>query len=195
MQDEDIAIINAVLAGNSKDYKKLVVKYQDMVMSIAMRVLQQREEAEDTAQLCFLKAYEKLSTFRGNALFSTWLYRIAYHLSISRYRQQKSVRAISLVSFSGHEQLIADEFTEPLTEEDQDLKILEKAMQKLTAEERGLLGLFYMQELSIAEISKIGGWSESNVKVKLFRTRKKLAQLMEENSLSNTHKIYCHESK
>lgn len=159
-----------------------------MVMSIAMRVLQQREEAEDTAQLCFLKAYEKLVTFKGDALFSTWLYRISYHMAINRHRQLNAVKAIRTTGFLENETRHADEFTEPITEGEDDFSRLEKAMKKLDPEERGLISLFYTQELAVAEISKISGLSESNVKVKLFRIRKKLAQLMEENTV-NQHTI------
>jgi len=178
MQTDDLSIIKSVLSGQGNDYKKLVVKYQDMVMSIAMRVLQQREDAEDTAQICFLKAYEKLATFKGDSLFSTWLYRISYHTAISKYRQKKAVREIRTTKFSDQETHIADEFKESVTEDEDELQRLEKALQKIEPEERGLISLYYTQELAVAEISKITSLSESNVKVKLFRIRKKLAQLM-----------------
>jgi len=186
MQADELSIIKSVLSGQRNDYKKLVVKYQDMVMSIAMRVLQQREEAEDIAQLCFLKAYEKLATFKGDSLFSTWLYRISYHAAISRHRQLNAAKAIRTSELSGQETLVADEFSEPLTEGEDDLQRLEKALKKLDPDERGLISLFYTQELAIVEISKITGLSESNVKVKLFRIRKKLVQLMKEKALINT---------
>lgn len=188
MQADDFSIIESVLSGRRNDYKKLVVKYQDMVMSIAVRVLQQREEAEDTAQICFLKAYEKLATFKGDSLFSTWLYRISYHTAISRYRQLNAAKAIRTTVFSEQEIRIADEFTESITEGEDDFNRLEKAMQKLEPEERGIISLFYTQELAVAEITKIIGLSESNVKVKLFRIRKKLAQLMEEK-IVNQHTV------
>ncbi len=188
MQVDDLSVIESVLSGRRNDYEKLVVKYQDMVMSIAMRVLQQREEAEDTAQICFLKAYEKLASFKGDSLFSTWLYRISYHAAISRYRQLNAVKAIRTTEFSELETRIADEFAEPFKESEDDFNRLEKAMKKLEPEERGIISLFYTQELAVAEISKIISLGESNVKVKLFRIRKKLAQLMEEK-IVNQHTV------
>ena len=87
MEQEDQIIIRKVLAGETAVYGVLVEKYQDMVMNIAYQVLRQREEAEDLAQNSFVKAFEKLNTFKGESKFSTWLYRIVWHMAISQHRK------------------------------------------------------------------------------------------------------------
>jgi len=84
---EDGQYIKRVLNGETNAYAFLVNKYKPMVFSLALRMLKNREDAEEVAQDAFVKAYQSLSQFRGGARFSTWLYRIVYNTAVSRFRR------------------------------------------------------------------------------------------------------------
>jgi len=86
---DDIWYLNKVLNGDTQCFTYFVDKYKDIVFSIAMKVLRNREDAEELAQESFIKAYKSLHTFKGTAQFSTWLYRITYNNCISEVRKRK----------------------------------------------------------------------------------------------------------
>ncbi|KAF0235616.1 MAG: RNA polymerase sigma-70 factor ECF, partial [Prolixibacteraceae bacterium] len=88
-QKDDIWYIERVLKGDTQYFSYFVDKYKDIVFSIALKVLRNREDAEEMAQESFIKAFKSLYTFKGNAKFSTWLYRITYNNCISEVRKRK----------------------------------------------------------------------------------------------------------
>ena len=86
---DDSFYIEKVISGESNYFSFIVEKYQDIVFSIALKVLKNREDAEEMAQESFIKAYKSLNTFKGTAKFSTWLFRITYNTCISHVRKKK----------------------------------------------------------------------------------------------------------
>ncbi|MFW6275762.1 MAG: sigma-70 family RNA polymerase sigma factor, partial [bacterium] len=86
---DDNFYIEEVLKGKTNYFSYIVERYQDIVFSIAFKVLKNREDAEEMAQESFIKAYKSLHTFRGKAKFSTWMYRITYNTCISEVRKRK----------------------------------------------------------------------------------------------------------
>ncbi len=175
---DDIYYIEKVLNGESAAYAFLVEKHKNLVFSIVLKVLNSREDAEEIAQDVFLKAYQSLGTFEKKSKFSTWLYRIAYNAAISKTRKKK----VEFVSMDEHTILnySTDEVTGNMHELDPEdrQKVLARALLSLPEEDNLLLTLFYKAENSIEDISGITGLSESNVKVKLHRIRKKLYEEM-----------------
>ena len=171
---EDSYYIKRVLEGNLSSYAVLVEKHKSMAFTIALRIVRNREDAEEVAQDAFLKAYHALESFKHDAKFSTWLYKIVYHAGISRVRK-KQIDKISL-----------EESTVPTSEELQEIdgldhlhrkerkKIIAKAIEQLKEEESLVLTLYYLSENSIKEIEEITGLSNSNIKILLHRGRKKL---------------------
>ncbi len=176
-QRDDIYYIEKVRSGQSNYFSYIVEQYQDIVFSIALKVLKNREDAEEMAQESFIKAYKSLHTFKGNAKFSTWLYRITYNNCISEVRKRK----IHFTSTNDVE--IKDETTEinldGIPEENRS-KAIRQALDKLPEEEYTLILLYYFEDQSIEEISKVTKLSESNTKVKLHRARKKLYSILNE---------------
>lgn len=171
----DSELILAAVKGNTAAFAGLVKRYQGMAFQIAFKLLQQREEAEEVTQDAFLKVFRSLSTFKGEAKFSTWLYRIVYTTAISR-RRKKQLPVQYLSAEDGAEQDWAADTRSQLqilTDTDQK-QILQIAMQCLAPEEQLLITLFYHQEFTVEEISAIVGITRSNVKVKLLRARHKL---------------------
>ena len=172
---DDIYYINLVKGGQSNAFSYIVEKYQDIVFSIALKVLRNRDDAEEMAQESFIKAYKSIHSFKGNAKFSTWLYRITYNTCISEIRKRK-------MHFSSTEEIeIRDETQEISLDgipEENRAKAIKEAMNQLPEDEYTLILLYYFEEQSVEEISKVTGLSESNTKVKLFRARKKLYTIL-----------------
>jgi len=150
-----------------------------MVFTIVLKIVENREDAEDIMQEIFIKVYRSLDKFKEESEFSTWLYRIAYNTTISELRKRK----ISYVSINDNLDTVNEAFED---EEELDLKevklqYLDEVLKKLSPDEIFLVTLYYYKEQSIEAISKISDLSVANVKVKLHRIRKKIA--LELNSL------------
>ena len=171
---DDNHYIDRVLSGDVSAYAMLVAKHKNLVFSIALKILNNREDAEEIAQDCFVKVYQSLKTFERKSKFSTWLYRIVYNAAISRTRKKK----LDLIPMDNYviNNYSEDDVSKGIDEIDpEEQKIMiERAMEHLTDDENLLITLFYKGENSIEEISNITGLSMSNVKVRLHRIRKKL---------------------
>jgi len=174
-QKDDIFYIEKVKSGHTAYFSNIVENYQDIVFSIALKVLRNREDAEEMAQESFIKAYKSIHNFKGDAKFSTWLYRITYNTCISEVRKKKQY----FVSTSDIE--IKDE-TEELNFDgipaENRAKYIKAAMDKLPEDEYTLVLLYYFKDQSIDEISRITKLTASNTKVKLHRARKKLHTIL-----------------
>ena len=137
------------------------------------------EEAEEIAQDSFLKAYRSLKSFKRKSSFATWLYRIVYNTSISSVRVKKK-GVLSLNDFPAD---VIDFMGSNTSEEDAEKEyrcaLVNFALQKISEEERGLISLYYYEEMSADEISDVTGISKSNIKVKLFRSRQKMLEIIE----------------
>ncbi len=173
-------IIASVLNGNTNAFAKLIEKYADMVFSIAYRILRNTEDAEEVAQDAFLKAFNALKYFRNDSKFSTWLYQIVYNTAINRARTQ-----FKETSYENYNHINESDFevysSELVNLESQDRRIIiEKMLSQMSPDESLSLTLYYLEECSIEEIASITGWRESNVKVKLFRSRKKFYELLKD---------------
>ncbi len=176
--ENDILLINQTLAGNDASFRVLVERYQDYVFSVALKVLKNREEAEETAQDAFVKAYRALAGFEQRSKFATWLYQIAWRTAIDRYRARPKA-ARSLDDDTNFLQ-IRDKEANPAQQLQQQntRQLIHEALDRMPAEDAALLSLFYLQEQSVKEIAVITGLTESNVKVKLFRLRDALKNLL-----------------
>jgi RNA polymerase sigma factor (sigma-70 family) len=171
---DDNHYIDRVLSGDVSAYALLVAKHKNLVFSIALKILNNREDAKEIAQDCFLKAFQALRTFEKKSKFSTWLYRIVYNASISKTRKKK-LELVPMDNYVIHNYSEDDVSSgiDGIDPEEQKIMI-ERAMERLTDDESLLITLFYKGDNSIEDISNITGLSMSNVKVRLHRIRKKL---------------------
>ncbi len=175
---EDTYYIRQVLNGNINSFAGLVDRHKDRVFNLAFRITGNREEAEEVAQDAFLKAYRSLGSFRMNSLFSTWLYKIVYNTAISFIRTRKKT-ALSLDEFpAGIKDFEYENPDEIKAEQEYRNYLVNFAMQKLSEEERAVISLYYYEELSSEEISVITGTSRNNIKVRLFRARQRMAEII-----------------
>ena len=171
---DDSHFVSLVLAGQTAAFASLVDKYKSTAFNVAFQITGNRLDAEEVAMDAFVKVYRSLNTFKGDAKFSTWLYRIVYNTAISRTRKKK--HDFTPLNESITENYSETDFEESLhyisTEDQQAL--VTKAIAGLSAEDALIINLFYINELSTDEISQITALSVSNVKVKLHRIRKKI---------------------
>ena len=180
-QIDDAYYIEKIQAGETECFSVLLDRYGQSVFSLITKIVGSREDAEELTQDVFMKVFRSLSSFQGNSLFSTWLYRIAYNVAISASRKKKyewvAIEESMIENVADDEK--SDE-VEQLTKEEQ-LSRLERALEQLLPDERALVTLFYMQEKQVNEIVTITGFSVSNVKTKLHRIRKKMLLLMQDS--------------
>lgn len=170
----DQIYIDKVLQGETNAFAYLVNKYKNMVFTLARNIVKNNEDAEEIAQDSFLKAFQKLHTFKGDSKFSTWLYTIVYRNAISLIRKNK-------ISTTNIDNYVIDNYSSgfdfPQIEaikKGEQKKYVAKAINNLPENEAFLISLYYLDESTVDEIEKITGLTKNNIKVKLFRLRKKL---------------------
>lgn len=170
----DQIYISKVLNGDTNAFAYLVNKYKNMAFTLALNIVKSREDAEEIAQDSFLKAFQQLHTFKGDSKFSTWLYTIVYRNSISMTRKKKlKTSALDKFVLENHKSDADFSQIDDLKEEEQK-KYVKKIIASLPEKDAILITLFYLNENSVDEIEEITGLSKVNIKVKLFRLRKKL---------------------
>jgi len=186
MTTNDQHYINLIIDGDTNAFAVLVSRYKDLVYTLALRMLKNREEAEEVAQDSFIKAYKSLNRFKGDSKFSTWIYKIVYNTSLDRLKKnRKHFNDVAIDEFTEHQVKTIDNALDNLESKEQinlESKEQSKAIQDcialLPSEDGFLLTLYYFEEQTLDEISKAVGLTSNNVKVKLFRARKKLATIL-----------------
>ncbi len=175
----DQYLIDQTLAGNTQAYGVLVEKYQDFIFTIVVRMVKVKEEAEEVAQDTFIKAFESLESFRGDSKFSSWLYSIAYRKALDRLRKNKRYQTSPLIEeITETDATDLDNALQQLEVKERSLKIQE-CIKQLPEIEAALITLYYFEEQSVKEIAQVTELSEDNIKVKLYRSRKKLCTLLQ----------------
>lgn len=165
----DDLFIQKILHGDSEAFRQLITKYKDMSYSIAMSVVKNEFYAEEVLQISFVRAFEKLDSFKGDSKFSTWFYRIVINESFKQLKKQKA----EFINFVEEPPDISNEIDNSilkLIKTDQEYYI-NKALEKISAQESLVLRLFYLDENSMDEISNMTGWTTVNIKVILHRAR------------------------
>jgi len=178
IQNTDQKYIEQIRSGNVNAYSALVDKYKNMVFTLALRMVGNREEAEEVSQDTFVKAYRKLDSFQGTSKFSTWLYRIVYNTSLDAIKKKKRMVASEHIDTIHEADIGSMQNALTYIEEKEKQEMIAKALQQLPEEERVLLTLFYFEELPLREISEIMKISYDNAKIKLHRSRKKLFHIL-----------------
>lgn len=177
---EDIFYIEAVRKGNVSAFSVLIERYQDMVYSLALKLLKNTEDAEEMAQDTFIKAFQKLDMYEGKSKFSTWLYSITYNACISELRKRRiQFSSLEEQRFSDQDEMRIHSYFSENKKEDQE-KYLNLALSKLPEDDQVLVTLYYYENQSMDDISVITGLTVSNIKVKIHRARKKMYELLHE---------------
>ncbi len=174
---DNARLISAALAGDRSSFDLLVQDHGPRIFRLALRMLGNREEAEDVQQETFLQAYRNLHKFRGESSFATWLYSIAAHLCLSRRR-----RAARCPREAAQE---ADDLADAREDTQEQIRALEAAVRvqaalaKLPPPERLLLVLKFIEELSHEEIAHILGCSVESSRSRLLRAKRRFREQYE----------------
>jgi RNA polymerase sigma-70 factor (ECF subfamily) len=167
---EEIQLIDRILAGERDLYAQLVDKYKSYAYTIALKILENRPEAEEAAQDGFIKAFHYLKGFNRQAKFSTWLYRIVFNTAISykrKNRQQFQSIENSIVEYSVR--------ADSQIEKDDKQIFVGQAMDKLNEADKLAIQLYYIKEFSLEEVAEMMGQNENTIKVRIHRARQRLA--------------------
>lgn len=186
---QDNIYISKVLEGDRNAFAYLVDKYKTMVYSLALRLVKDREEAEEISQDSFIKAYQSLASFKGKAKFSSWLYRIVYNTAISKLRQQPAGRVSLDESNIADTLYIESKQNYDALSAGERKKYLEKALESLDMDEKMLVILYYYEERDLDEIATIAGLTKTNTKVKLYRARKKMLIVLKSYLKEETYNL------
>ena len=178
MRNDDVTLIQRILAGDENAFASLVRKYQQQVHAFARRKIRDFQIAEDITQETFLQVYQKLETLEDPTLFSQWLYTIANHLCIAWFRQNRlQTEPLEDVCILGIEtepysRYVASEHAKIAAESQRDL--VEKLLRKLKESDREVITLHYFEEMTSSEIGKRLGVSENTIKSRIRRARQHL---------------------
>lgn len=162
--------IDKVLNGDKQAFRYFVRHYKDIAYNLAISIVKDNQNAEDVVQEAFIKAFKGLKSFKKDAKFSSWFYRIVVNEAFTYLRKNK----IDFADIDDQKIALASEEIK----EDQRWVSVQNFMRCLNPKESLVLNLFYLEEKKIAEISNITSWSISNVKVLLHRARKNLKELL-----------------
>lgn len=168
---EEKQLIRQINSGEKELFKHIVEQYDSYVYSICLNILRNTEDARDVAQDTFYKTYKSLKSYDGSkSQFSTWLYRIAYNKSIDLIRKKNN-----FLNFKSY--FKGKETNYEYQNHKFESNIVEDLISELSEKDAALITFYYLNELTIKEISYITNDSESNVKVKLHRIRKRLKEI------------------
>ncbi len=176
--DNDQLEIRNVLNGDTKAFAILVNRYKNMVFSLALQLLKNREEAEEVSQDVFLKIFKALEKFKGDSKFSTWVYRITYNSCLDQIKSNNRKLTTVVIDEINEHQIRTMETAFEIMDRLNREKSVRECLGKLPPEDGTLITLFYYEELSLAEISKVVGLEKNTLKVRLFRARKRLAIIL-----------------
>ena len=176
----DIELIEQTLAGNQAAYADLIKRHQRFVFTLALRFSKNREDAEEIAQDCFVKAYRSLANFQRQSKFSTWLYSIVYTTAMTFLRKRR-IDTDSIDDENTYIQLenSSSGFDVNSAENKSRSYYLNQAIAQLLPDDAAIITLFYMGEQSLDEIGQTLGIEPNTVKVKLFRARQRLKEKLE----------------
>lgn len=177
----DESLIQQAIAGRQSAYAMLVKRYEQYVFTLALRFVKNREDAHEVAQDCFLRAFRYLPDFRGEAKFTTWLYKIVYSTSLNHLRKGNP-DLVSLDDDSRPLRLPQDDSPNAahMLERDDRNAALQRAIGLLSPDDAGIITLFYLYEHSLDEICQMTDLTMTNAKTKLCRARQRLKTVLEE---------------
>ena len=174
-------LIAEVLDGHPDSFEPLVVKYQPRVFAIARRYARRDDEVEDIVQTVFIKAYSKLSSFRGDAPFEHWLMRMATFTCYDFLRKHQRNREWNATDLSSEEndwlENVGEEST-TATDRNAAKALVNKLLGGLKPIDRHIIILLDLEGKSVKEIAELTNLYESNVKVKAHRARDKMKKLL-----------------
>lgn len=179
LEGDDATYVRRCLGGEQRAFEALVTKYEQAIFRAALRMLNDRNEAEDITQSTFVKAYENLGSYDPRYKFFSWLYRIGINESINALKQRHAHEELTesvAAGGKGPDELYADRELEGN---------IKSCLMMLKPEYRTVLVLNHYQELSYQEISSVLDIPVKTVKSRLFTARQMLREIVLKRKVSN----------
>lgn len=175
MKTSDNDIIQFVLDGDTRAYAQLVDRHKEKAMTLAMRMLRNRHDAEEAIQDAFVRAFRALPGFERKASFSTWFYRIVFNVCSSVLRKRGDTRMFSIDEENEDEmkqELPSDDDEPDIELESREFSVIARREIEMMEERySAILTMFFLQEMTYEEIIEITGLPLGTVKNRLFRAR------------------------
>jgi len=182
MDATDKELIAAVLDGDASSFEPLVERYQPRVFATARRYARREDEVEDIVQEIFIKAYQKLSTYRAEAPFEHWLMRMAVRTCYDFLRKHQRNREHNVTEISAEEndwlENVGEDTTEREAHRDAAKTLVDRLLEGLSPDFRLVITLLEIEEKSVKEIAELTGWSVSLVKVRAYRARNQMRKML-----------------
>jgi RNA polymerase sigma-70 factor (ECF subfamily) len=189
MEPTDVDLIAAVVAGRPECFEPLISRYQSRVFRLVRRYARRESDVEDLVQEVFVRAYQRLGTFRGTAPFEHWLMRLAVRVCYDYLRALQRRREIPWADLADVEQQWLERFVaDPRTTGETDAgarELAHKLLSMMSPASRLVLTLQEIEERPVKEIASMTGWSVSLVKVRAFRARREMRRLLEKLTRNN----------
>lgn len=182
MDRTEAELIAAVLKGDAASFEPLVQKYSPRIFATARRYARREDEVQDIAQEVWLKAFDKLSSFRGEAPFEHWLMRLAVRTCYDFLRQHQRNRETVFTELTESETDWLERFNaEPSTDVDRTEAVrllIDRVLDQLSPAARMIITLLEIEDRSVKEIASLTGWSVPLVKVRAFRARAEMRKVL-----------------
>jgi len=182
MERTEAELIAAVLAGDAASFEPLVQKYSPRVFATARRYARRESEVEDIAQEVWLKAFDKLGSFRGEAPFEHWLMRLTVRTCYDFLRGHQRSRESAFSDLTEPESNWLERFVvqpEAATENAEAARLLvARVLERLSPSARLIITLLEIEDRSVKEIARLTGWSVPLVKVRAFRARAEMRKIL-----------------
>ena len=183
MDPTDTELIAAVLNGDAASFEGLIRKYQPKVFATARRYARRESEVEDIVQEVFIKAFQKLASYRREAPFEHWLMRMAVRTCYDYLRAHQRNRETPMSEMTVQDSDWLEQFVaapgRDVQAADAGRLIIEKVLGRLSPAARLVITLLEIEDRSVKEIAALTGWSVSLVKVRAFRARAEMRRLLE----------------
>jgi RNA polymerase sigma-70 factor (ECF subfamily) len=182
MERSDAELIAAVLKGDIASFEPLVTKYNPRLFATARRYARRDDEVEDVVQEIWTKAFQKLSTFRGDAPFEHWLMRMAVRTCYDFLRQHQRNRENTFTELTTEEndwiERVAVSPADASEDSNAAKQLVARLMDMLSPPARLIIQLLEIEDRSVKEISELTGWSVPLVKVRAFRARAEMKKCL-----------------
>ena len=182
MEPTDAELIAEVLRGDAASFEPLVKKYSPRIFGTARRYARREDEVQDIVQEIWMKAFQKLASFRGEAPFEHWLMRLAVRTCYDFLRAHQRNREFSFTDLTEPEDDWLERFAADPASAPEDAaaakQLVDRALEQLSPPARMVITLLEIEDRPVKEIAQLTGWSVPLVKVRAFRARAELRKIL-----------------
>jgi len=180
MENDDNLLVRKIVKGNTDAFRQIVEKHQSKIFYLGLKFFHNPEEAEDFTQDVFLRAYEKLATFRGRVPFGAWLYRIAYNLAVNKYYfNRRRLTELPLEEHAGEAETEDREANpEVKLSDDEFRKMVRLILDEIPDIHNIIIKMHYFDNLKLVQIARILDIPLNTVKSHVFRAKKIMKKKM-----------------